>query len=156
MRSFPFPQEGRVRRDGIAGYGWVPREPGTSSLAALLKSYDLTRASNRTQRRRTPFRILRDHGAGSRACDGASARGRQVEIESGNPLVQRHCTRCARDFVEDPASGVRHAVFVSVFSFRMLPDHINQQWLAEMCPGAPLPLDVEVRGKLIEHRIRKS
>jgi hypothetical protein len=55
----------------------------------------------------------------------ASARGRQVEIESGN-------------------------------SFRMLPDHINQQWLAEICPGAPLPIDVAIRGKLIEHRIRKS
>ena len=51
----------------------------------------------------------------------ASARGRQVEIESGNPLVQRHCTRCARDFVEDPASGERHAVYVSVFSFRCCP-----------------------------------
>jgi hypothetical protein len=86
----------------------------------------------------------------------ASVRGRQVEIESGNPLVQRHCTRCMRDFVEDPCSGERHAVYVSVFSFRMLPDQINQQWLAELCPGAPLPLDVEIRGKLIEHRIRKS
>jgi hypothetical protein len=38
----------------------------------------------------------------------------------------------------------------------MLPDQINRQWLAEMCPGAPLPLDIEVRGKLIEHRILKS
>ena len=86
----------------------------------------------------------------------ASPRGRKVEIEPGNPLVQHHCTRCARDFVEDPSSGERHAVFISVFSFRMLPDQINQQWLAEMCPGAPLPLDMEVRGKLIEHRIVKS
>ncbi len=86
----------------------------------------------------------------------ASVRGRQVEVESGNPLVQRRCTRCGRDFVEDPSSGERHAVYVSVFSFRMLPDQINQQWLAEMCPGAPIPPDEEVRGKLIEHRIRKS
>jgi hypothetical protein len=86
----------------------------------------------------------------------ASVRGRKVEIESGNPLVQRHCTRCMRDFVEDPRSGERRAVYVSVFSFRMLPDQINQQWLGELCPGAPLPLEVENRGKLIEHRIRKS
>jgi hypothetical protein len=86
----------------------------------------------------------------------ASARGRQVEIEPGSLIVQRHCARCARDFVEDPSSGERRAVYVSVFSFRMLPDPINQKWLAEMCPGAPLPIDVQVRGKLIEHRIRKS
>jgi len=86
----------------------------------------------------------------------ASARGRKVEIEPGNPLVQRHCTRCARDFIENPSNGERRAVFVSVFSFRMLPEQINRQWLAETCPGAPLPLDVEDRGKLIEHRILKS
>lgn len=86
----------------------------------------------------------------------ASAHGRQVEIEPGNPLVQRHCIRCRRDFVEDPSSGERRAVFVSVFSFRMLPEQINRQWLAEMCPGAPLPLDIEVRHKLIENRIRQS
>jgi hypothetical protein len=86
----------------------------------------------------------------------ASARGRKVEIKPGNPLVQRHCTRCRRDFVEDPSSGERRAVFVSVFSFRMLPEQINRQWLAEMCPGAPQALDMEVRDKLIEHRIRQS
>src|SRR5258708_39725593 len=86
----------------------------------------------------------------------ARARGRQAETESGSPLVQRHCTRCMRDFVEDPCSGDRHGVYVSVFSFRMLPDQINQQWLAEMCPGAPIPLDAKVRGTLIERRIRQG
>ncbi len=64
------------------------------------------------------------------------------------------CSRCRRDFVEDALTGERYAVYVSVFSFRRLPDPISSQWLAEPCPGAPLPFDIEVRGKLIEHRVK--
>ncbi len=84
----------------------------------------------------------------------ASTKGRRIEIKPGKPLIQHHCTRCRRDFVEDPASGERCAVYVSVFSFRKLPDLINKQWLGELCPGAPLPYDIEVRGKLIENRAK--
>jgi hypothetical protein len=82
----------------------------------------------------------------------SSAKGRSVEIEPGKPLIQHHCSRCRRDFVEDPPTGERYAVYVSVFQFRKLPDLITRQWLSELCPGAPLPFDVEVRSKLIEHR----
>ena len=82
----------------------------------------------------------------------SSAHGRRVEIEPGKPLIQHHCSRCRRDFVEDPPTGERYAVYVSVFQFRKLPDLITRQWLSELCPGAPLPFDVEVRSKLIEHR----
>ncbi len=56
----------------------------------------------------------------------ASAKGRRVGIEPGKPLIQNHCTRCRRDFVEDPTSGERYAVYVSVFSFRRLPDLIDK------------------------------
>lgn len=83
----------------------------------------------------------------------SSPRGRRIEIETGKPLIQHHCSRCKRDFVEDPSSGQRSAVYVSVFDFRKLPDLTTKQWLGELCPGAMLPRDIEVR-KLIENRVR--
>ena len=79
----------------------------------------------------------------------SSANPRRIEIEPGKTVVQRHCSRCMRDFVEDSGSGERHAVYVSVFSFRPLPDQISTLWLDEMCPGAPMQLDIEVRSRLI-------
>ncbi|HZC47143.1 MAG TPA: hypothetical protein VE243_11750 [Candidatus Acidoferrum sp.] len=85
----------------------------------------------------------------------SSAQGRRVEVEPGQPLIQHHCSRCRRDFVEDPA-GQRYAVYVSVFHFRKLPDLITRQWLAELCPGAPLAYDIEIRSKLIENRAKPS
>ncbi len=78
----------------------------------------------------------------------STLRGRHVEIEAGKPLIQHHCSRCDRDFVEDPPSGERYAVFVSVFSFRRLPEVITKRWLGELCPGAPLAQDIEIRGRL--------
>jgi hypothetical protein len=83
-----------------------------------------------------------------------SSEGRKVEIEPGKPLIQHHCSRCRRDFVEDPPTGERYAVYVSVFMFRRLPDQITKRWIGEMCPGAPLPQDIEVRNRLIENRAR--
>ena len=84
----------------------------------------------------------------------SSARGRQIEIEPGKPLTQHRCSRCKRDFVEDASTGERYAVYVSVFSFRRLPDPVSRQWLLELCPGAPLPYDIEIRSKLIEKRAK--
>ena len=84
----------------------------------------------------------------------ARAKGRRIEIEPGKPLIQHRCSRCRREFVEDPTSGERYAVYVSVFSFRRLPDLITKRWLGELCPGAPLPYDIEVRNKLIESRAK--
>jgi len=83
----------------------------------------------------------------------SSQKPRQVEIEPDKPLRQHHCCRCARDFVES-LSGERWAVYVSVFSFRRLPDHISTQWLGEMCPGAPMAFDTEVRNRLNEHHAK--
>jgi len=59
-----------------------------------------------------------------------------------------------RDFVEDSASGERHAVYVSVFSFRRLPEPVTKRWLGELCPGEPLPNDIDLRRRLIENRVR--
>ena len=84
----------------------------------------------------------------------SSQKPRQVEIEPGKPpLRQHHCSRCGRDFVES-LSGERWAVQVSVFSFRRMPNHISTQWLGELCPGAPMPHDVELRNKLAEHHTK--
>ena len=80
----------------------------------------------------------------------SSANPRRIEIEPGKSVVQRHCSRCMRDFVEDSASGEQHAVYVSVFSFHRLPDQVSMQWLNEICPGAPMQLDTEARSRLIE------
>ena len=79
---------------------------------------------------------------------------RQIEIEPGRPLTQHRCSRCRRDFVEDTSTGERYAVYVSAFSFRRLPDLVSRQWLRELCPGAPLPHDIEVRSNLIENRVK--
>ncbi len=49
----------------------------------------------------------------------SSVRGRRIEIEPGKPLIQLHCSRCGRDFVEDSSSGQRYAVYVSVFSIQL-------------------------------------
>ena len=83
----------------------------------------------------------------------SSPKPRQVEIEPDKPLRQHHCSRCGRDFVES-LSGERWAVYVSVFSFRRLPDHISTQWLGEMCPGAPMAFDTEVRNRLTDHHAK--
>ena len=84
----------------------------------------------------------------------SSANPRQVEIEPGKSVVQRHCSRCMRDFLEDAAAGERYAVTVSVFSFHRLPDQISAQWIGEMCPGGPSQMDIEVRSRLIEHHAK--
>ena len=93
--------------------------------------------------------ISMEHDIWSSHC-WSSPSGRRLEFELGKPVVQHHCSRCTRDFIESP-SGERRAVYVSVFSLRTLPDHISTQWLGEMCPGAPRAFDLEIRKRLIEH-----
>jgi hypothetical protein len=83
----------------------------------------------------------------------SSKKPRQIQIEPSKPLRQHHCSRCGRDFVESP-SGERWAAYVSVFSIRRLPDHISRQWLEELCPGAPMPFDTEVRIRLIDRNAK--
>lgn len=83
----------------------------------------------------------------------SSQKPRQIEIEPDKPLRQYHCSRCRRDFVES-LSGERWAVYVSVFSFRRVPDQISARWLGEMCPGAPMPVDREIRNRLVDHHAR--
>jgi hypothetical protein len=85
----------------------------------------------------------------------SSPKPSQIEIEPDRPLRQHHCSRCSRDFVES-RSGERWAVYVTVFSFRRLPDYVSRQWLEEMCPGAPMPFDMEIRSRLIDRRAKKE
>jgi hypothetical protein len=80
----------------------------------------------------------------------SEVKGRKLEIEPGKPLIQHHCSRCGRDFVEDAQTRERSAVYVSVFSFRKLPEPISKRWLRELCPGDPLTDDLLVRSKLVE------
>jgi hypothetical protein len=79
---------------------------------------------------------------------------RRIDVQSGKCLLQLHCSRCGRDFVEDLSSGERHAVYLSLYSLSNLPHQIGSRWLGELCPGAPLPFDIEVRSRLIHHHAR--
>jgi hypothetical protein len=83
----------------------------------------------------------------------SSTNPRQIELEPGRSVLQHHCSRCRRDFVES-TSGERWAVYVSVFSFKRLPDQISARWVDEMCPGAPMPFDREIRSRLIDHHAK--
>ena len=80
-----------------------------------------------------------------------TAQGRRIELNPGKPIIQHHCSRCHRDFVEDLPTGVRYAVYVSVFTIRKLPEPVSKCWLGEFCPGSPLSFDDQIRGKLVEN-----
>ena len=71
----------------------------------------------------------------------------RVDITPDQPRIQYRCSRCSRDFIEDLTTGERSAVYVSVFSFRKIPEPFGQRWLGELCPGTPPPDDVEVCSK---------
>ena len=71
-------------------------------------------------------------------------RARRVRISYGE-VVQRHCSRCGRDFIGVISSGECHAVLVSVSSFFQLDAEVTERWLNEPCPGKRLPGDNEAR-----------
>ena len=77
------------------------------------------------------------------------AKPRPVVIESGQTVIQHHCARCGRDFVTNPSSDSRIAVFVSAISFHRLSDEATQRWLTEDCPKARLSSDDEDRRRRI-------
>lgn len=74
---------------------------------------------------------------------------RRVEIESANPVLQRHCIRCGRDFVTDPTSGNTYAVVVSAMSFHQLEDEVTTRWVRELCHGQHVPGDETDRNRKI-------
>ena len=74
----------------------------------------------------------------------------RLEIRPGQPRIHYRCSRCSRDFTEDPISGERSAVYVSVFNFWKLPEPIVQRWLGELCPGTAPLADVEVRTQVMQ------
>jgi hypothetical protein len=77
---------------------------------------------------------------------------RRIEIEPGKPLLHRHCVRCGRDFVIEPSSNRRYAVFVCAISFKRLDDEITERWLGEPCLGKRLPSDDEDRERTVTWR----
>jgi len=74
---------------------------------------------------------------------------RRLKIEPSNPVLQYHCVRCGRDFLTDPSSNIRYAVFVSVISFDHLTDEVTKRWLSEPCPGRHLSPDDDDRTKIV-------
>jgi hypothetical protein len=74
---------------------------------------------------------------------------RRLEVESGEPVLQRHCVQCGRDFITDVSLGRRYAVFVSATSFHRLADEVTARWLREPCLGKRPTSDDEDRNKRI-------
>jgi hypothetical protein len=52
-------------------------------------------------------------------------RPRRLYIEGGGPVFHQHCFRCGRDFITDPSSDRRFAVFVSALAYEIVK-HANQ------------------------------
>jgi hypothetical protein len=73
--------------------------------------------------------------AGSNGHEWLQLNARQLEIERGHLVEQRHCVRCGRDFITDLSSGLRYAVAVSILSFHRLADEVTERWLREVCSG---------------------
>jgi len=80
-----------------------------------------------------------------------TTQGRCIELNPGKTIIQHHCSRCQRDFIEDPLTGGRYAVYVSVFSIRKLSEQVSTRWLREFCPGSPVSFDDKIRSRLVEN-----
>jgi hypothetical protein len=74
---------------------------------------------------------------------------RPIIIESGQIVIQHHCSRCGRDFVTNTSSDSGSAVFVSAISFHQLSDAVTTRWLSDACPGRRLSSDEEDRRRRI-------
>jgi len=62
----------------------------------------------------------------------------EVDLD-GEVVFHRQCQNCSRDFVRRKGSDQWISVYVGIFDFKALEDHINLRWLAEPCPGKRLP-----------------
>jgi hypothetical protein len=91
--------------------------------------------------------------AGWNTHEWRSASGRRLKITSGDSIVQRHCARCAREFVIFESSRRRYAVHPSAVSFYRLADDVTEQWLKEPCPGRHLTDDDNDRKRRIAELI---
>ena len=76
--------------------------------------------------------------------------------QTGRIGVHYHRSRCQRDFAYDPVFGQRYAFQIGIFSLCRLPDRVSKQWLDELCPGAPMPLDTQFRTRGTENRGRQK
>jgi hypothetical protein len=60
---------------------------------------------------------------------------RSVQAESRVPSIQYTCRNCARQFLEEEATGARYAVHVGIKHFDRLSDEVTGRWLSEGCLG---------------------
>lgn len=78
-----------------------------------------------------------------------TATGRRLKIASGDSVLQRHCTNCAREFVIFESSRTPYAIYPSAVSFYRLADDVTEHWLKEPCPGKHLPRDDDDRQRRV-------
>src|SRR5690349_10294231 len=81
--------------------------------------------------------------------DWRTRAGRRLKIASGDFVLQRHCVRCAREFVIFESSRTRCAVYPSAVSFYRLADDVTEHWLNEPCPGKHLQGDDDDRKRRV-------
>jgi hypothetical protein len=83
-----------------------------------------------------------------------SSGGRSVKID-GKPYQHLFCVTCGRNFIADPVSGERSAVYVGAMRFYLLADEVTERWCRENCPGQRLfsdDADNETRQAIIGRR----
>jgi hypothetical protein len=83
-----------------------------------------------------------------------SSGGRSVKID-GRPYQHLFCVTCGRNFIADPVSGERSAVYVGAMRFYRLADEVTERWCRENCPGQRLfsdDADNETRQAIIGRR----
>jgi hypothetical protein len=69
-----------------------------------------------------------------------SSSGRIVKIND-KPHQHLFCATCGRNFITDPVSGERYAVYVGALRFYRLADEVSERWCRENCPGQHLSSD---------------
>ena len=66
---------------------------------------------------------------------------RTLELDPEITLIQHSCRSCGRNFVDEMRRGNLYAVHLGAARFNRLSDETTNRWLAEPCPGKPLPSD---------------
>jgi hypothetical protein len=61
--------------------------------------------------------------------------------QDGKVILHHRCIRCGRDFAKEEGDEFWRAAHVGLFRIEILPEDVNEQWIAEGCPGEMLAPD---------------
>ena len=89
--------------------------------------------------------IMKPHDSGWNGHTWHETNPRELKLNTGAPVLHRHCADCGRDFLIDVNSGMSYAVFASAISFYQLDDEVTERWIRETCVGRRSAGDLEDR-----------